>query len=65
MQPDETERIRKAGFGGVDPRTIGWFPTHPSNPSKLIAHRFVNGVWVSLHIARFVPWPEAFPDNAT
>lgn len=39
---------------------IGWFPTSPSNPSKLIAHKFVNGEWIKLSYAKFVPWPEAF-----
>jgi hypothetical protein len=40
---------------------IGWFPTHPRNPSKLEAHKFVNGKWIPLHHVRFAPWPEAFP----
>jgi hypothetical protein len=42
---------------------IGWFPTKPSNPSKLQAHKFVNGEWVPLSFVKFVPWPEAFPDR--
>ena len=40
---------------------IGWFPTHAGNPSKLIAHKFVNGKWVQLTYQKFVAWPDAFP----
>ena len=39
---------------------IGWFPTYPRNPSKLIAHKFVNGKWIELSHAKFVPWPEVW-----
>lgn len=34
---------------------IGWFPVHPRNPSKLIAHKFVDDKWVRLSVCRFVP----------
>jgi hypothetical protein len=40
---------------------IGWFPTKPSNPSKLQAHKFVDGEWIPLGFVKYVPWPEAFP----
>lgn len=56
--PPSLEEVHKA--------PIGWFPTKPSNPSKLQAHKFVNGKWVELPFVKFVPWPEKFgegPDN--
>lgn len=40
---------------------IGWFPTKRDNPSKLQAHKFVDGVWTPLPYCKLVPWPEKFP----
>lgn len=40
---------------------IGWFPVSERNPSKLTAHKFVNGEWIRLCYSKIVAWPEAFP----
>ena len=37
-----------------------WFPVSRDNPSKLTAHKFVDGEWVRLSYCKFVPWPERF-----
>jgi len=42
-------------------KPIGWFPINKENPSKLTAHKFVDGEWIALSCVKFVAWPEAFP----
>jgi hypothetical protein len=38
-----------------------WIPISARNPSKLTAHKFVDGKWLPLSNCRFVAWPEKFP----
>jgi hypothetical protein len=51
MKPDwvlEAER----GYPGD--RNIAWIPTHPRNPTKLEAHKLIDGKWKPTGTVRFV-----------
>jgi hypothetical protein len=39
-----------------DALSVSWFPMKASNPSKLYAHKFVDGVWYEVPACRIITW---------
>ena len=58
MQKFVAEKGRFPDIEEMYEEPIGWFPIYKSNPSKLIAHKFVNGQWIELSYCKYVLWPE-------